>query len=112
MVCFTILGGHEALNSDEQNPPEVMPLSSETPTFVRTGVVISPLPVPPWGAGMVCFTILGGHDALKDDKQSPAKVMPLSSGMPTYDANRCRHPTLTCPPLASWNAVFYNTWWT
>ena len=47
---------------------------------------------------MVCFTILGGHDALKDDKQSPAKVMPLSSGMPTYDASWCRHPTLTCPP--------------
>ena len=48
---------------------------------------------------MLCFTILGEHDALKSDKQDTAKVVPLSSGMPTYDANRCRHPTLTCSPL-------------
>ena len=59
---------------------------------------------------MVCFTTLGEQDVLKSDKQDPAKVVPLSSGMPTYAANRCRHPTLTCPPLGSWNGVFYNTW--
>ena len=59
---------------------------------------------------MLCFTILGEHDALKSDKQDTAKVVPLSSGMPTYAANRCRHIPLTWPPLGSWNAVFYNTW--
>ena len=47
---------------------------------------------------MMCFTVLGEHDAVKDDNQSPAKVMPLSSQTPTFDANRCRHNTLTCPP--------------
>ena len=56
---------------------------------------------------MVCFTILGEHDALKSDKPTSPKVTPLSSGMATYDANRCRHNLLTCPPLGSWNAVFY-----
>jgi hypothetical protein len=56
-----------------------------------------------------CYVLLwsGEHDALKSDKQDPAKLVPLSSGMPTYDANRCHHITLTCPPLGSRNAVFY-----
>ena len=79
MVCFTILGGREALNSEKQNLPEVMPLSSETPTFVRTFAVISPLLVLARRAGMVCFAILGGHEALNSDKQNPPEVMPLSS---------------------------------
>jgi len=50
-----------------------------------------------------CCVLLwsGEHDALKSDKQDPAKVVRLSSGMPTYDANQCRHITLTCPPLGS-----------
>ena len=77
---------------------------------MRTDVVILPLPVPPWGAGMLCFTILGEHDALKSDKQDPAKVVFCRGETPTYDANRCRHIPLTCPPLGSCNAVFYNTW--
>ena len=59
---------------------------------------------------MVCLTILGEHDALKSDKRNFVKVIPLSSETPTFDANRCRHNLLTCPPLGSWNAVFYNTW--
>ena len=93
MVCFTILGEHDALRSDKRNFVKVIPLSSETPTFV-----IYPLPVPLEGAGMVCFTILGEHDALKSDKLNPVKVIPLSSETPTFDANRCRHIPLTCPP--------------
>ena len=59
---------------------------------------------------MLCFTILGEHDALKSDEQNFVKVMFCRGETPTYDANRCRHPTLTCPPLGSWNGVFYNTW--
>ena len=47
------------------------------------------------------FTIFGEHDALKSDKPTSPKVTPLLSGMPTFDANRCRHVTLTCPPLGS-----------
>ena len=56
---------------------------------------------------MLCFTTLGEHGALKSDKPTSAKVIPLSSETPTFDANLCRHITLTCPPLGSWNAVFY-----
>ena len=37
---------------------------------------------------MVCFVTLGEHDALKSDQQNAGKVVPLSSGMPTYAANR------------------------
>ena len=59
---------------------------------------------------MLCFTTLGEHDALKSDKQDTAKVVFCRGETPTYDANRCRHITLTCPPLGSCNAVFYNTW--
>ena len=59
---------------------------------------------------MVCFTILGEHDALKSEKQNPPEVVFCRGETPTYDANRCRHNLLTCPPLGSWNGVFYNTW--
>ena len=59
---------------------------------------------------MLCFTILGEHDALKSDEQNPAKVVFCRGETPTYDANRCRHNLFTCPPLGSWNGVFYNTW--
>ena len=56
---------------------------------------------------MLCFTILGEHDALKSDKQDPAKVVFCRSETPTFDTSWCRHPTLTCPPLGSYDAVFY-----
>ena len=68
---------------------------------MRTDVVITSLPVPPEGAEMLCFTILGEHDALKSDEPTSLKVIPLSSETPTFDANLCRHTTLTCPPLGS-----------
>ena len=85
---------------------------SERAKMMWTDFVISPSPALPREAEMLCLTILGEHDALKDDNQSPAKVMPLSSQTPTFDARRCRPNTFTWPPLGSWNAVFYNTWWT
>ena len=72
---------------------------------------------------MLCFTTLGEHDALKSDKPTSPKVMQRRGKIPTYDANRssslshrlqgqhdanrCRHITLTCRPLGSWNAVCY-----
>ena len=87
MLCFTMLCEHDALKHDNQSPAKLMPLSSETPTLMRTDVVITPSPALPWGAEMLCFTILCEHDALKDDSQSPAKLMPLSSETPTSDAS-------------------------
>ena len=100
-MCFRVLGEHDALKSDEPTLLKEHFAREWYPLMMRTDVVISPSPALPWGAEMLCFTILGEHDALKDDNQSPAKLMPLSSETPTFDANRCRHITLTWPPLGS-----------
>ena len=77
--------------------------------MLRTDVVKPPLLALPEGEALVCFTIPGEHDVLKSDKQDTAKVVQRRGETPTSDANRCRETTLTCPPLGSWNAVFYNT---
>ena len=76
---------------------------------MRTYVVISPSPALPWGAEMVCFTILGEHDALKSDEPTSLKVMPLSSETPTFVRTGVVISPLPVPPLGSCNAVFYNT---
>ena len=111
MVCFTILGGHDALKDDKQSPAKVMPLSSGMPTYDASWCRHPTLSCPPLGE-LKCYVLrwFGEHDALKSDKPTSPKVTPLSSETPTFDANRCRHPTLTCPPLGSWNAVLDNTW--
>ena len=98
---FKILGEHDALKSDKRNFVKVIPLSSKTPTFDANRCRHIPLTWPPSGAGMVCFTILGEHDALKSDEPTSLKVIPLSSETPTFDANLCRHTTLTYLPLGS-----------
>ena len=101
MVCFTILGEHDALKSDGPTLLKEHFAREWYPLVLRTDVVISLSPALPWGAEMVCFTILGEHDALKSDKPTSLKLIPLSSETPTFDANLCRHITLTCPPLGS-----------
>ena len=94
MVCFTMLGEHDALKSEKQNPLKVMSLCEQMSS--------NHLCLPPsYGAEVVCFTILGEHDALKSDEPTSLKVMPLSSETPTFDANLCPHITLACPPLGS-----------
>ena len=93
MLCFTILGEHDALKSDKPTSPKVTPLSSETHTFDTSWCRHNLLTCP--GAGMLCFTIPGEHDALKSDKPTSAKVVPLSNRTSTFDANRCRPNTLT-----------------
>ena len=109
MLCFTILGEHDALKSDKQDTAKVVFCRGETPTYDANRCRQTTLTCPPLGAGMLCFTILGEHDALKSDKQDTATVVQRTSETPTSDADRCRQTTLTCPPLGSWSAVFYNS---
>ena len=52
---------------------------------MRTDVVIYPSLALPWGAEMVCFTILGEHDALKSEKPTSTKVVFCRGEMPTFD---------------------------
>ena len=84
LQCF---GEHDALNSD-MHPPRTEHLAREWyPLMMRTDVVISPSPALPWGAEMVCFTILGEHDTLKSDQPTSLKVIPLYSETSTFDTS-------------------------
>ncbi len=47
---------------------------------------------------MPCFTTLGEHDVLKNDKPTMLKVTPLFGDSASFDEKRGRHVTLTCPP--------------
>ena len=70
LLCF---GEHDALKSDGPTLLREHFAREWYPLVLRTYVVISPSLALPRGAEMVCFTILGEHDALKSDGPSLLK---------------------------------------
>ena len=64
------------------------------------------------GSRLIWQNLVSYHDVLCHIWYHMMTYVVIQQHVVWYDASWCRHPTLSCPSIGSWSAVFYSTWWT